>query len=48
MIWKDIAAKIIGVEPNDEMRDIAEKNDESGNITFLKGVSSDTTLPCRQ
>jgi len=45
LIWKDIAEKIIGIEPNDDMRSEAEKNITADNITFRKGVSNDTGLP---
>ncbi|MDR2183802.1 MAG: class I SAM-dependent methyltransferase, partial [Clostridiales bacterium] len=45
IIWKDIAAKIIGIEPNDDMRTIAEKNVSCDSIAFSKGVSNETNLP---
>jgi len=45
IIWKNIAAKIIGIEPNDDMRAIAEKYAGSGCITFMRGVSNETNLP---
>ncbi|MCL1823302.1 MAG: class I SAM-dependent methyltransferase [Oscillospiraceae bacterium] len=45
LIWKDIVKTIIGIEPNDDMKNEAEKNISAGNITFQKGVSNDTGLP---
>ena len=45
IIWKDIATKIIGIDPNDDMRATAEKNTYSDNIIFKKGVSNETNLP---
>ena len=44
-IWKDTAQTIIGIDPNDEMREVAEKNVIADNISFRKGVSNDTGLP---
>jgi len=43
-IWKDTAQNVIGVEPNDDMRKVAERN-AAGNITYQKGVSNQTGLP---
>ena len=40
-IWKDIAKKTIGIEPNDEMRKIAEDNASSDHIVFAKGFSNE-------
>ena len=49
MIWKDIAARVIGIEPNDDMRNAAETAMEAAipaaNITFRKGYSNQTGLP---
>ena len=44
-IWNGIAKNIIGIEPNDDMRAIAEKNVCSGNIIFRNGFSNETGLP---
>jgi len=43
-IWRDIARQIIGIEPNDDMRKVAENN-TAGNISYQKGVSNQTGLP---
>jgi len=44
-IWKGIAEKIIGIEPNDDMRAEAGKNISESNISFHKGLSDNTGLP---
>ncbi|MCL2397140.1 MAG: class I SAM-dependent methyltransferase [Defluviitaleaceae bacterium] len=44
-IWQNIAASIIGIEPNDEMRAIAEKSTGQGSVVFKGGVSNNTSLP---
>ncbi len=42
-IWQDVAEKIIGIEPSDDMRGIAEK--KSGEkISFVKAFSDSTGL----
>ena len=46
IVWNDVVGNIIGIEPNDDMRKIAEikaKNYE--NVQFLKGYSNNTGLP---
>jgi len=45
IIWDGIAKKIIGIEPNDDMRTTAEKHIYSPNIAYQKGVSNETGLP---
>ena len=45
MIWNDIAREIIGIEPNDDMREKAEKNTRSDHIHYKRGVSNETGLP---
>jgi len=45
VIWNDIANKIIGIEPNDDMRDTAKKNNDHAHIDFKKGLANDTGLP---
>ena len=45
IIWEDTVKKIVGIEPNDDMRATAEKNLNSDRITFLKGVSNETGIP---
>lgn len=42
-IWQEVGNKIIGVEPNDEMRGIAEKKANS-KMTFIKAFSDNTGL----
>ena len=42
-IWQGISNKIIGIEPNDDMRGIAEKKSNS-NMSFIKGFSDSTGL----
>ncbi|MCL2421572.1 MAG: class I SAM-dependent methyltransferase [Defluviitaleaceae bacterium] len=44
-VWKDIAAKVIGVEPNDKMRAIATSNSKADNVAFVNGLSNETNLP---
>ena len=44
-IWNDFAKHIIGIEPNDDMRSVAEKNANSDRVVFQKGVSNKTNLP---
>ncbi|WP_124066372.1 class I SAM-dependent methyltransferase [Clostridium sp. E02] len=43
-IWKHIAPKVVGIEPDDNMRKTAESSVKSDNITFQKGFSNDTGL----
>ncbi|MCL2377235.1 MAG: class I SAM-dependent methyltransferase [Defluviitaleaceae bacterium] len=45
VIWKDVAAKTIGIEPNDDMRKTAEENAADGRVTFQKGLSNEMNLP---
>jgi len=42
MIWRDIAPRIIGIEPNDDMRKAAPS---ASSITYQKGYSNQTGLP---
>ena len=42
-IWQEVSGKIIGVEPNDEMRGIAEKKANS-KMSFIKAFSDSTGL----
>lgn len=44
-IWKGKANRIIGIEPNDDMRNIAKENNTDGFITFLVGSSYAIDLP---
>jgi len=44
-IWKDIAKKVIGVEPNDDMRRIAVENVGSNHVSFVKAFSNDMGMP---
>lgn len=43
-IWKEIAPKIVGIEPDDRMRRIAEDFNTSDAVSFQKGLSHDTGL----
>lgn len=45
IIWKDIAAKIVGIEPNYEMRKVAEVNANCDSIIFIDGLANETNLP---
>lgn len=42
-IWQEVSDKIIGIEPNDEMRGIAEKKATS-KMSFIKAFSDSTGL----
>ncbi|MDE6764012.1 MAG: class I SAM-dependent methyltransferase [Oscillospiraceae bacterium] len=42
-IWQEVSDKIIGIEPNDEMRSIAEKK-SSTKMNFIKAFSDNTGL----
>lgn len=42
-IWQEVSDKVIGVEPNDEMRGIAEKKATS-KMSFIKAFSESTGL----
>jgi SAM-dependent methyltransferase len=44
VIWGDIANKVIGVEPNNDMRATADENNHYANISFIEGLSSNTGL----
>jgi len=44
-IWRDIAARVIGIEPNDDMRKAAEASISESNIVFQKGYSNQSGLP---
>lgn len=46
LVWKDIAQKIIGVEPSDDMRTVASANScNYSNIEYRKAFSESTGLP---
>lgn len=45
LIWKDITKTIIGIEPNDDMREQATQSVAAENISFQKGLSNNTNLP---
>jgi ubiquinone/menaquinone biosynthesis C-methylase UbiE len=45
MIWQGLSAKVIGIEPNDDMRAIAENNVRYHDVIFQKGFSTQTELP---
>ena len=47
MVWKDIAKKVIGIEPNGDMRSQAEeklKADSIKNISFQPGYSNQINI----
>ena len=44
-IWAAHARQVIGVEPLDEMREIAETGDQFPNVEFRPGVAQRTGLP---
>ena len=44
-IWIDIAKNVIGIEPNNDMRAMAERSYDSGKIAFRNGVSNESNLP---
>jgi len=47
LIWADRAERVVGIEPNDDMRAEAEKNTRSDRVTYQKGHSNDTGLAGR-
>jgi len=44
MIWRDAAPRVIGIEPNGDMRKAAQQN-AAGNVVFQEGYSNQTGLP---
>ncbi len=42
-IWQDVSGRVIGIEPNDEMRGIAEKK-ANATLRFIKAFSDSTGL----
>jgi ubiquinone/menaquinone biosynthesis C-methylase UbiE len=44
-LWADRAETVIGIEPNEEMRRLAEARTAAWNISYREGVSSETLLP---
>jgi SAM-dependent methyltransferase len=42
--WADRAGEVIGVEPNPEMRKVAERQTEQPNVRYLEAFASDTGL----
>src|SRR5258705_15246 len=45
MLWAPHAERVVGVEPLDEMRKIAEAGNASGNVSFKAGVAQQTGVP---
>ena len=45
MVWAPHAERVVGVEPLDEMRAIAEAGTTSPNVSFVVGVAQRTGLP---
>lgn len=43
MIWRDIAARVAGIEPNENMRAMAMER-TAANVTYQKGFSNQTGL----
>ena len=44
-VWENSAAQVIGIEPNDDMRILAEAQTASSHISFRPGYGHDTGLP---
>ena len=44
-IWAEHADKIIGIEPNDDMRKIAQAQTHASNIYYQRGFGNQTSLP---
>lgn len=48
-VWAEVADTVIGIEPNADMRRLAERRTQSQpqlqNVSFQNGISSDTQLP---
>src|SRR5260370_34341841 len=47
-VWAERAQQVIGIEPNDDMRRLAETKLQQGslqNVRFQAGVSTQTNLP---
>ncbi len=44
-IWAPRAERVIGIEPLDEMRKIAEAGNRASNVQFRPGVAQETGLP---
>lgn len=42
-IWRDVSGRVIGIEPNDDMRGIAERKAD-GKTSFIKAFSDSTGL----
>ncbi|MGH3081057.1 MAG: class I SAM-dependent methyltransferase, partial [Gaiellaceae bacterium] len=42
--WGDRAGEVIGVEPNPEMRKVAERRTEQPNVRYVEAFASDTGL----
>ena len=42
--WADRAGEVIGVEPNPEMRKVAERRTEQPNVRYVEAFASDTGL----
>jgi ubiquinone/menaquinone biosynthesis C-methylase UbiE len=42
--WADVAGQVIGIEPNDDMRQKAAKVTKEANVHYQKGLSSETGL----
>jgi ubiquinone/menaquinone biosynthesis C-methylase UbiE len=43
--WSSKARQVVGVEPSDDMRLRAENESTASNVSYRRGVSSDTGLP---
>ncbi len=44
-LWADYAEKVIGIEPNADMRTTAQAHTVAENITYQEGISAQTGLP---
>jgi ubiquinone/menaquinone biosynthesis C-methylase UbiE len=47
MVWAPHADRVVGIEPLDEMRTIAEAANASPNVSFKAGVAQETGVPDR-
>ena len=45
MLWAPHAERVVGVEPLDEMRKVAEAGNASANVSFKAGVAQHTGVP---
>ncbi len=46
--WADVADRVIGIEPNDDMRAQAISSNRERNVSFINAVSTHTGLPSNE